>query len=60
MEAIKSWFKFIKTYDGKKANSIHYNEEVFNADKASEVIAHTHAMWKQLKDINTKADSKEI
>jgi len=29
LAAIKSWFKVVKVYDGKKPNTIAYNEKIF-------------------------------
>ena len=48
LNAIKNWFKYIKTFDGKKANEIHYNEKIFSAEKALEVIEETHSHWQTL------------
>jgi len=48
LNAIKNWFKYIKTFDGKKPNEIHYNEKIFPAEKALEVIEETHSHWQAL------------
>ncbi|EGR28560.1 inorganic pyrophosphatase family protein, putative [Ichthyophthirius multifiliis] len=52
IKSIKNWFKFIKVYDGKKPNIIHYNEQIFDQDRALEVIHENHIFWKQLFDKN--------
>ncbi|KAL4480042.1 hypothetical protein ABPG74_020558 [Tetrahymena malaccensis] len=59
LDAIKHWFKYIKTYDGKKANVIHYDEKIFDHEKALEIIHETHDYWKQLSN-KTPAKNEEL
>nr|QBK46509.1 cytoplasmic inorganic pyrophosphatase family protein [Philasterides dicentrarchi] len=54
LNAIKHWFKFIKVYDGKKQNFIHYNEQIFGPEKSIEVIQEMHKEWSTLKEGKTE------
>ena len=49
MNHIMDWFRFIKTFDGKKENSIAYEGKIFEKEKAIELINETHNTWKDLK-----------
>lgn len=40
------WFKYIKIFDGKKPNSIAYDEKVFSKDETLAIINETHHEWK--------------
>lgn len=42
------WFKVIKTFDGKPANSIAYNEKIFSKDETLEIVSNTHQEWRKL------------
>ena len=42
IESIKKWFKGIKVFDGKKANTIHFEEKVFGREKTLAVIHEAH------------------
>ena len=48
IESIKKWFKGIKVFDGKKANTIHFGEKIFGKDKTLAVIHEAHEEWKNL------------
>jgi hypothetical protein len=48
------WFKDIKIFDGKKSNSIAYNEKMFTRDETLAIISETHEEWKKL---NNSTDS---
>ncbi len=42
------WFKYIKIFDGKKQNSIAYDEKIFSKDETLAIINETHHEWKKL------------
>lgn len=48
------WFKIIKTFDGKPANSIAYNEKIFSKDETLEIVSDTHQEWKKLVESEDK------
>lgn len=48
VSAILQWFKTIKVFDGKKANSIEYNDKIFTIDETLEIIHETNKEWKTL------------
>jgi len=51
LQEIIRWFKFYKTYDGKKANRIHFDDKILNMDRAIEVIHENHESWKDLREV---------
>lgn len=48
------WFKIIKTFDGKPANSIAYNEKIFSKDETLEIVNDTHQEWRRLVESEDK------
>ena len=42
------WFKTIKVFDGKKANTIAYDEKIFSRDETLAIIDGTHREWLKL------------
>lgn len=48
LNAIKHWFEYIKVHDGKKANKVHYDGQIFGADKAVELVNEMHHEWQLL------------
>ena len=46
--AVKEWFKFYKTTDGKAVNVLGFDERVLGVAEAEEVIQETHEAWKAL------------
>jgi len=46
--AVIEWFKNYKTAEGKGVNTIGFNEQLLNKDKALSVIEETHHFWKDL------------
>ena len=48
VSAILQWFKTIKVFDGKKANTIEYNDKIFTIDETLEIIHETNKEWKAL------------
>jgi hypothetical protein len=48
LTAVKTWFKVIKTHDGKKPNSFLYEESFHDPAKAHEIIEFHHRLWKEL------------
>ncbi|KRX01993.1 Inorganic pyrophosphatase [Pseudocohnilembus persalinus] len=54
LQAIQHWFKYIKTYDGKKPNTIYYEGKIFDSNYTYNVIEEMHQEWKKLyKENNT-------
>jgi len=48
INAAKQWFKYLKTYDGKKANRLFFNEDVLGVDKSLQIIDENYEYWKEL------------
>lgn len=48
IDAIKNWFINIKTYDGKKKNSIYENGRLMTKEEALEIIRSTNGDWRNL------------
>ena len=42
LRAVMEWFKTIKVFDGKKANTIAYDEKIFSRDETLAIIDDTH------------------
>lgn len=53
MREITRWFKGIKVFDGKKENTIAYDDKIFSKDETMEMIRKTHEHWKELKSGRT-------
>lgn len=49
---IQQWFKFYKTYEGKKANSIYKEGKILNIEETKEIIDQNHKYYMDL--INLK------
>merc|ERR1719394_1364315 len=54
ISAIREWFRWYKTPDGKPLNAFGYDEKALDKSQALEVIAETHAAWQTLRDGSTK------
>mmetsp|Transcript_6356 Transcript_6356/g.7161 ORF Transcript_6356/g.7161 Transcript_6356/m.7161 type:complete len:266 (+) Transcript_6356:26-823(+) len=54
LDAVKTWFKFIKTYDGKKPNWFEFDEKVIGLDETLGVINDNHKCWKNIMDNKDK------
>ena len=48
IKVIMEWFRTIKTYDGKPANSFGYDDAVLSVEKTIEIIEENHQSYKQL------------
>lgn len=48
IDSIKKWFKIVKVLDGKKPNTIAYDEKIFNKNEIIDTIKHTNGEWKNL------------
>ena len=48
IEAVMEWFKVIKVFDGKKPNTIAYEEKIFSKEETLNIINDTHEEWKKL------------
>ena len=42
INAIKDWFKYIKTFDGKKCNVIYKDGKLYDVDQSLQVIKENH------------------
>jgi hypothetical protein len=42
------WFKTIKIFDGKKANTIAFEEQILSKDATLNIIRGTHVEWRKL------------
>lgn len=51
MDAIRHWFKMVKTYDGKKENTFHFEGKAQSLESTLEIIEENHKSWEELKNI---------
>ena len=49
LKEIVRWFKFYKLFDGKKANTIHFDDKILDLDKTLEAIHETNKYWRELR-----------
>jgi len=54
IDVAKHWFKYLKTYDGKKANRLFFNEDVLGVDKSLQIIDENYEYWKELREVKQK------
>ncbi len=50
IDAIKNWFINIKTYDGKKKNTVFEDGRLLQKNETLEIIEATHEEWRKLKE----------
>ena len=55
---IVRWFKFYKTFDGKKPNVIHFGEKILSVERTLEIIHENHIFWKELRECVSQPSSK--
>jgi len=56
MKDIIRWFKFYKTFDGKKPNVIAFNDKVLSEVRALEVIHENNVHWRDLREVLKKPE----
>jgi hypothetical protein len=52
MQSILRWFRFIKTYDGKKENTLYKDGKFFSKEETQEIVHKHHSYWRELKSIS--------
>lgn len=56
LDATRRWFREYKKPDGKPENDFGYDGRFLNADKAIEVIEHSHGSWQKLVHAEVKME----
>ena len=49
LNAILRWFRFIKTYDGKKENTLYQGGKFFSKEETQEIVHKHYKYWRELK-----------